>query len=541
MDDKSNDPPSREANEEPIEATETGSIVNPGTKKRNASTPEPSDRPPKAHERTASQSLDDGAENVIPLFLTTPSSKRMAAYASLRERESIILAADMESQIQAEARGVTRKNVPWNTFRSIYLRDFSVKAQPKLTESVKKVGEGNWEESLFFERLSKSLSNEALRDLKLYYGGTKTLPDANKGKEVPSKPDFVLHVGEESPPMWANVELLFEHTQSRVRDAVTKKFSQWLRGAWSVFHHQPFRLHLYGIMFIQPCAFICYADHGCAVYSEPLHFAKDIHHTQFLAEFLTGFIANPEHRGKNPTVEKEDKVYIRHAEKIWVELPNAPLCYRPCLIGRNIRVALVRDQCAEFPEDRVVMKSTWEEILPSGSSPPSEVEVLEILLKANVRGLPQPYFLEDAIVKDDNHLDVETCSFPKNCKVALPVANATLMEKMQKSYVSNHTSKPLAPGANVGDPSLSRVKVQDPRQQFNNPLEVRRRLTRVLMSYCVPLKEAMRARPPKSLMRAVRDAMIVYYEAYKLPATGFIHGGKYFRMFYVLGANKSLK
>ena len=96
--------------------------------------------------------------------------------------------------------------------------------------------------------------------------------------------------------------------------------------------------------------------------------------------------------------------------------------------------------------------------------------------------------------------------------------------------------------ANIGDPSLIRVKVQTvkvqivkvqtvddqtERRQFNEPLEVRRRLTRVLMSYCVPLKEAMRNGGPKSLMRTIRDDMIVYYEAYKLPESGFIHGGKH--------------
>jgi hypothetical protein len=278
-----------------------------------------------------------------------------------------------------------------------------------------------------------------------------------------------------------------------------------------VFHHQPFRLHLYGIMFIQPCAFICYADHGCAVYSEPLYFAENIQHTQFLADFLTGFIANPGRRGRDPTVEKEDRVYIRHAETTWAELPTAPLCYRPCLIGRNIRVVLVRDQGAKFPENRMVMKSTWEERLPPASLPPSEIEVLKILLKANVRGLPQPYALESAIVKDDSNLEVETRSFPENCEVALPASTTTLMEKMQASYVTNHTSKPLAPGANVGDPLLPRAKVQIQRRQFNEPLEVRRRLTRILMSYCVPLKEAMRTRDSESLMRIIRDAMIWFH------------------------------
>jgi hypothetical protein len=86
---------------------------------------------------------------------------------------------------------------------------------------------------------------------------------------------------------------------------------------------------------------------------------------------------------------------------------------------------------------------------------------------------------------------------------------------------TSHTSKPLALGAIVGNPL-------PPRQQSNEPLEVCRQLTRILMSYCVPLEEAMRTRGPESLMRIVRDAMIVYYEAYKLPESGFIHGGKYF-------------
>ena len=263
---------------------------------------------------------------------------------------------------------------------------------------------------------------------------------------------------------------------------------------------------------------------------------KNDQHTQFLVDFLTGFIANPERRGRDPTVtvDELDRVHIRHAETTWVESSNRPLCYRPCLIGRNIRVALVQEQGAKkFPRKSMVMKSTWEEILTPESSPPPEVEVLKILLKAKVRGLPQPYALDSAIVTDDGDLKVETRSFPENCRVALP-ASTELMEKMLSSYVSNHVSKSLAPGANIVDPSLTRVKVQTvdvqtERRQFNEPLEVRRRLTRVLMSYCVPLKEAMRYGGPESLMRTIRDAMIVYYEAYKLPGEfGFIHGGKHF-------------
>jgi hypothetical protein len=341
------------------------------------------------------------------------------------------------------------------------------------------------------------------------------------GKEVQTKPDFVLHVGEE-PPTWADVEFLFERTRSRGHGAVTKKFMQWLCGAWSVFHHQPFRRHLYGIMFIQPFAYVCYTDHGCAVYSEPLDFVKNNQHTQFLVDFLTGFIANPECRGRDPTVtvdELDNRIHIRHAGTTWTEPPIPPLCYRPCLVGRHIRGVQVQEQGTKFPTNTMVMKSAWEENLPPASSPPSEVEVLKILM-ASVRGLPQPYALESAIVRDDGNSETETRGFPENCEVALPAATANLMRKMQAS----NTSKPLVSGANVDRPPIRRVKIE--RQQFNKPLEIRRRLTRILMSYCVPLKEAMRYGGPNSLMRTIRDAMIVYYEAYKLPESGFIHGGK---------------
>ena len=126
-------------------------------------------------------------------------------------------------------------------------------------------------------------------------------------------------------------------------------------------------------------------------------------------------------------------------------------------------------------------------------------------------------------MRDNGNLEVETRSFPENCAVALPASTTKLMEKMQESYVSSHTSKPLAP-----DPTLRRAKFLTRRQQFNEPREVRRRLTRILMPYCEPLKEHMRTRGPESLMRIIRDAMIVYYEAYKLPESYFIHGGKYF-------------
>ena len=138
---------SRKAKEEAIEKLDSSSIVNPGTKKRTASTHEPSDRPQKARKRTASARVAKGAEDVSTQLHRTPSTKRMTSHSSLMEQGT------------AEARGVTRKNIPWDTFRSTYLWDFNVEAQSKLAvESVKKIGDGDWEEKLVWKRLRKVLS-----------------------------------------------------------------------------------------------------------------------------------------------------------------------------------------------------------------------------------------------------------------------------------------------------------------------------------------------------------------------------------------------
>lgn len=125
------------------------------------------------------------------------------------------------------------------------------------------------------------VSEQVFHDLKLFYSGRKTLAEVDKGMEVPSQSYFLLHIGKRQPS-WTVVELLFEHTESS--KAVTQKFLQWLRNAWSVFYHQPFRRHLYGILFIQLCAYICYADHGGPIYCEPLCFVDNSEQSQFLID-----------------------------------------------------------------------------------------------------------------------------------------------------------------------------------------------------------------------------------------------------------------
>src|SRR2546423_15635193 len=103
-----------------------------------------------------------------------------------------------------------------------------------------------------------------------------TLSDANKGKEVPSQPDFVLHVGEESPT-WAkcgaSVRAYAEHQEL---SAVAARCLECIPP--STFPPSP--------LWDQPCAYVCYADHSCAMYSKPLDFVKNNQHTQLPVNFL---------------------------------------------------------------------------------------------------------------------------------------------------------------------------------------------------------------------------------------------------------------
>jgi hypothetical protein len=67
----------------------------------------------------------------------------------------------MDTQIVAEARGVSRKKIPLETFRSIYLWDFQAQALPELNiDSVKNIGKGDWVESQLSGRLRQALSKK---------------------------------------------------------------------------------------------------------------------------------------------------------------------------------------------------------------------------------------------------------------------------------------------------------------------------------------------------------------------------------------------
>jgi hypothetical protein len=135
-----------------------------GTKKRNAATHGGAGREKKARKTAPSTSLALSGPSTPPpredvSIDTTPLTSRQASYSALMEHE-VIYALEMQNQISAEVRGVTRRNIPWDKFYSMYLDNFSMTTQPELVESVKKVGEDSWEEKLFWKRLRQSLSDE---------------------------------------------------------------------------------------------------------------------------------------------------------------------------------------------------------------------------------------------------------------------------------------------------------------------------------------------------------------------------------------------
>ncbi|KIX05596.1 uncharacterized protein Z518_06468 [Rhinocladiella mackenziei CBS 650.93] len=431
------------------------------------------DTPP----RTFSQ-----GDNTPAQYKPTPTHKYIANHSGLVEEDDVVYVDEIEIEILVEACGITRKNIPCDIFRSTFLGPFKHKDErPQLKiQAIKNVGIGNWEQASFFQRLQKAL---------------------------PKK---------------------------------------WLRSAWNIFYYQPFRRYLYGILFLQPYALITYVDHGCAGYSEPLDFVENLQHTQFLADFLADLIAEPEYRGRDPhiTAHRNDgSIFIEHAGIKWAEVFDGLLCYRPCVFTRHLRVTRVHP--IDFPEDKWVMKNSWEEMLKNPSPPPEE-EVLRILIEANVRGLPQLHEscrsttgrsdntkpLSDKMeISSDNmkvssdNIEVLTSHFPSNCEnVLAAITNRTII-LVKSDFVSKRTSKSNLSDVSAGTTGtkfLFPVKVR--KQSFNEYIDVRRRRTCLITSYCQPLKEAMRNARPKELMRTIRDAMIVYYEAYKRPEYGFLHG-----------------
>jgi len=86
----------------------------------------------------------------------------MANHASLIERDDVVYVDEIEERIFAEARGVTRKNIPCGVFHSTYLSRFGkTDARPELDlNAIKGVGIGSWEQNSFLLRLRKAFPDE---------------------------------------------------------------------------------------------------------------------------------------------------------------------------------------------------------------------------------------------------------------------------------------------------------------------------------------------------------------------------------------------
>jgi hypothetical protein len=91
--------------------------------------------------------------------------------------------------------------------------------------------------------------------------------------------------------------------------------------------------------------------------------------------------------------------------------------------------------------------------------------------------------LDYAVVIDDNNVEVKTHSIPAgHDQVALIAAMEASMKPIMPHFLSSDTAK-------IADreENLPQVKTET-RKVFNTPLNVRRRLVRILMSSCTPLK-----------------------------------------------------
>jgi hypothetical protein len=117
---------------------------------------------------TTPSNVGEGTVSPEAQFCRTPATKRSTPYAGLVETEDTICALNMELKIAAEARGVTRKDIPWNPFSSMYLYGFSAETGSELAVgSVKQIGKGRREEQKFWSRLYKILSSKAVQGVTL--------------------------------------------------------------------------------------------------------------------------------------------------------------------------------------------------------------------------------------------------------------------------------------------------------------------------------------------------------------------------------------
>ena len=348
-----------------------------------------------------------------------------------------------------------------------------------------------------------------------------------------AKPDFVIlkksSVGPTERPIWKDVECVIEHSSQEAGQAFTHQISQWLRKVWRLFNEQPYRRFCFGIMFLRPDAFLCYADHGCAAVSEPLHITCQADDLKFLVKFLTSFMKSSDHeRGRDPDIVENNGIRtISHDSHHWTI--GDPIFHLNSLIGRNIMVFNVTKD-GELPR---VCKSVWEEIPASASNTNEtphlpESVVIGQLEEAGVEGLPRIWDIEHAKVESQY---AKTASLPTEGRV--------FQEKMSKDTLTNITNQNYSVdvsashliGKAVGGLTSARLRRRRDsaclsQQHFFSPTTHERQLYRIFMSKCEPLNKRIQDAGLEALMPIIRDAMICYYECYKIPSPGWLQAGR---------------
>ena len=296
------------------------------------------------------------------------------------------------------------------------------------------------------------------------------------------------------------------------------KFSQWLRDARTVFQQQPHRRFCFGVIFLKPDAYLCYADHGCAAFSEPLKLTPLSDGSGFLVKFLTSFLKSSDRqRGRDPLILEENAtIILKQGGRRYLIGPD--ISYSVAIVGRKLRVFAVED---EGSKRRGICKSVWEEI-PSTERPGDatyneatfdrEFDVIKHLHSAGVHGLPEIWDIEHAQIEDSY---ATTASFPKSGKVLKPPRkNAPGRTWLSNSYPEQgHTQSEEAGTQSGADSNL-----WDQGRQ--------RQLYRFVMSECQGLRAKIDRDGFGELMPVVRDAMICYYECYKIPDPGQLQAGK---------------
>ncbi|KAM0798194.1 hypothetical protein BDR22DRAFT_974686 [Usnea florida] len=448
-----------------------------------------------------------------------------------------VRAVQIEDRILVDGRGQIRTHVTCDDFQKSFFSHLkqNVEIHPDHTGYFNIPESEKWGKAdLYREVLKPNMEQMCLNlnpHLRLCFTARQSPYGSNDGK-----PDFLIVRTPRVQPTegvategvhWKDVELVMGHSQ--LSDRGPAKFSQWLREARTVFDQQPYRRCCFGVIFLKPHAYLCYADHGCAAFSVPLELTQQSDGRMFLMGFLTSFLTSEDwERGRDPDIkERDNEMILQQGPREY--LLRDKICHSTALIGRNLQVITVVEKGTGR---KGVCKSVWEKIPSDLSSDAvthgSECDVIKHLQDAGVRGLPEVWGIEYSKV---NGAYTETAPVPNGQSVKSNMSEELLSEKrsIHVTVSSGSTdriskSKPEKGKSshNSKGPDVEESTAQSSDEGFYKPTNKRRQLYRLIMSECQGLREKIDHDGFEQLMPVIRDAMICYYECYKIPSPGWL-------------------